>query len=226
MSLCTPAFIYILLSSIGIIILAYQNYGNQNLYCVGNVNCPVESTTPVFVAKILYVLFWTFILNTLCSYGYYKLSWFILLLPFILFFVIVTVWGQVVNRRTIDMRGSGINYMGQGQQQAAAQQSQQSQQFYTYQQQAAAQQQQQQPQQQQQQPQQQEQQPQMQKQQKDNVAPPSSEQTHWFQGNQNNAGNNTSNYSSYADYNKALDSRPKQIYNESHERGQQSQYHY
>ena len=226
MSLCTPAFIYILLSSIGIIILAYQNYGNQNLYCVGNVNCPVESTTPVFIAKILYVLFCTFILNTLCSYGYYKLSWFILLLPFILFFVIVTVWGQVVNRRTIDMRGSGVNYMGQGQQQAAAQQSQQSQQFYTYQQQAAAQQQQQQPQQQQQQPQQQQQQPQMQKQQKDNVAPPSSEQTHWFQGNQNNAGNNTSNYSSYADYNKALDSRPKQIYNESHERGQQSQYHY
>ena len=210
MSLCTPAFIYILLSSIGIIILAYQNYGNQNLYCVGNVNCPVESTTPVFIAKILYVLFWTFILNTLCSYGYYKLSWFILLLPFILFFVIVTVWGQVVNRRTINMRGSGVNYMGQGQQQAAAQQQQQ-----------------QQPQ--QQQPQQQQpqmQQPQMQKQQKDNVASPGSEQTHWFQGNQNNAGNDTSNYSSYADYNKALDSRPKQIYNESHERGGKATYHY
>ena len=216
MSLCTPAFIYILLSSVGIIILAYQNYGNRNLYCVGNVNCPVESTTPVFIAKILYVLFWTFILNTLCSYGYYKLSWFILLLPFILFFVVVTVWGQVVNRRTIDMRGSGVNYMGQGQQQAAAQQqqAQQSQQFYTYQQQAAAQQQQSQ----QQQPQQQ--QPRV------NVAPPGSEQTHWFQGNQNNAGNDTSNYSSYADYNKKLDSRPKQIYNESHERGQQAQYHY
>jgi hypothetical protein len=227
MSLCTPAFIYILLSSIGIIILAYQNYGNQNLYCVGNVNCPVESTTPVFISKILYVLFWTFILNTLCSYGYYKLSWFILLLPFILFFVIVTVWGQVVNRRTINITGSGVNYMGQGQQQAAAQQqqAQQSQQFYTYQQQAAAQQQQQQPQ--QQQPQQQQQQPQQQQpQQKDNVAPPGSEQTHWFQDNQNNTGNNTSSYSSYADYNKKLDSRPKQIYNETHERGQQGQYHY
>ena len=236
MSLCTPAFIYILLSSVGIIILAYQNYGNRNLYCVGNVNCPVESTTPVFIAKILYVLFWTFILNTLCSYGYYKLSWFILLLPFILFFVVVTVWGQVVNRRTIDMRGSGVNYMGQGQQQAAAQQqqAQQSQQFYTYQQQAAAQQQQSQQQQpQQQQPQQQQpqqQQPQQQQPQQQqprvNVAPPGSEQTHWFQGNQNNAGNDTSNYSSYADYNKKLDSRPKQIYNESHERGQQAQYHY
>ena len=245
MSLCTPAFIYILLSSVGIIILAYQNYGNQNLYCVGNVNCPVESTTPVFIAKILYVLFWTFILNTLCSYGYYKLSWFILLLPFILFFVIVSFLGQNVNKRTINMNGSGVNYMGQGQQQAAAQQqqaqqpqqSQQSQQFYTYQQQAAAQQQQQpqqqqpqqqqpQQQQQQQQPQQQQQQPQMQKQQKDNVAPPGSEQTHWFQGNQNNAGNKTSNYSSYANYDHALDSRTIQKDNASHERGQQAQYHY
>jgi hypothetical protein len=149
------------------------------------------------------------------------------LLPFILFFVIVTVWGQVVNRRTINITGSGVNYMGQGQQQAAAQQqqAQQSQQFYTYQQQAAAQQQQQQPQ--QQQPQQQQQQPQQQQpQQKDNVAPPGSEQTHWFQDNQNNTGNNTSSYSSYADYNKKLDSRPKQIYNETHERGQQGQYHY
>ena len=236
MSLCTPAFIYILLSSIGIIMIAYQNYGNQNLYCVGNVNCPVQSTTPIFVAKILYVLFWTFLLNTLCRYGFYKLSWFILLLPFILFFVIVSLMGQVVSRRTTNISGSGVNYMGQGQQQAAAQQqqaqqSQQSQQFYTYQQQAAAQQQQQQQQQQPQQQQQQQQQqpqmqqPQMQKQQKDNVAP-GSEQTHWFQGNQNNAGNKTSNYSSYADYNKALDSRPKQLYNESHERGQQAQYHY
>ena len=202
MSLCTPAFIYILLSSIGIIILAYQNYGNQNLYCVGNINCPVESTTPVFVAKILYVLFWTFILNTLCSYGYYKLSWFILLLPFILFFVIVTVLGQVVNRRTINMRESGINYMGQGQQQAAAQQQQQ---FYTYQQQAAAQQQQ------QQQPQQQQQQRQQQQQQRQQQQQQRQQQRH---------------YSSYADYNRALDSRPKQIYNESHERGQQAQYHY
>ena len=170
MSLCTPAFIYVLLSSIGIIMIAYQNYGNQNLYCVGNVNCPVQSTTPIFVAKILYVLFWTFILNTLCSYGYYKLSWFILLLPFILFFILVSIMGQIVSRRTTNTSGNGSSPSQMGQ-------------YYTYQQQAAA------------------QQPRMQKQQgDDNVAPPGSEQTHWFQGNQNNAGNKTSNYSSYANY--------------------------
>ena len=203
MSLCTPAFIDILLSSIGIIILAYQNYGNSNLYCVGNVKCPVQSTTPVFVAKVLYVLFWTFVLNTLCNYGYYKLSWFILLLPFILFFIVVSVLGQFINNHTTNMSGSGANpnQMGQGQQQP----------YYTYQQQAAA------------------QQPRMQKQKQqgnDDVAPPGSEQTHWFQGNQNNAGNEKSYYSSYGDYDHALDDRTKQINKESKEQGGKGQYHY
>jgi hypothetical protein len=197
MSLCTPAFIYVLLSSIGIIIIAYQNYGNQNLYCVGNVNCPVQSTTPIFIAKVLYVLFWTFVLNTLCSYGYYKLSWFILLLPFILFFIVVSVMGQIVSRRTTNTSGSGSNPSQMGQ-------------YYTYQQQAAA------------------QQPRMQKQQSDNdnVAPPGSEQTHWFQGNQNKAGNEKSYYSSYGDYDHALDNRTEQINKESKEQGGKGQYHY
>ena len=136
MSLCTPAFIYVVLSSIGIIILAYHNYENSNLYCVGNVKCPVQSTTPMFVAKVLYVIFWTFVLNTLCNYGYYKLSWFILLLPFIIFFIVIAVIGQFINKQTTNMIGSGANYMGQGQQQ----QQQGQQQYYTYQQQASAQQ--------------------------------------------------------------------------------------
>jgi hypothetical protein len=179
------------------------------LYCVGNVNCPVQSTTPIFVAKVLYVFFWTFILNTLCSYGYYKLSWFILLLPFILFFVVVSVMGQIVSRRTTNMSGSGINYMGQGQQQ----QQQQQQQYYTYQQQAAA------------------QQPRMQYQNQNNVAPPGSEQTQWFTnpqfaGNRYNADGSGGQYSSYADYDHSLDSRTEQIDKESKERGGKATYHY
>lgn len=209
MSLCTPAFIYILISSIGIIIVAYQNYGNQNLYCVGNVRCPVKSTTPIFIAKILYVLFWTFILNTLCNYGYYKLSWFILLLPFILFFILLSVIAQMVNSHTTNMSGSGINYMGQGQQQ----QQEQQQQFLTYQQQAAA------------------QQPRMQYKNQNNVAPPGSEQTHWFEdpgfaGNRYNADGSGGQYSSYADYDRSLDNRTIQIDKESKERGGKATYHY
>ena len=190
MSLCTPAFIYVVLSSIGIIILAYHNYENSNLYCVGNVKCPVQSTTPMFVAKVLYVIFWTFVLNTLCNYGYYKLSWFILLLPFIIFFIIIAIIGQFINKQTTNMIGSGANYMGQGQQQ---QQQQGQQQYYTYQQQASAQ--------------------QAPKQQKDNSQQQMQEQEQTGQA----AG---SYYSSYSDYDHALDDRTKQMDKESQKMGQ------
>jgi len=190
MSLCTPAFIYVVLSSIGIIILAYHNYENSNLYCVGNVKCPVQSTTPMFVAKVLYVIFWTFVLNTLCNYGYYKLSWFILLLPFIIFFIIIAIIGQFINKQTTNMIGSGANYMGQGQQQ---QQQQGQQQYYTYQQQASAQ--------------------QAPKQQKDNSQQQMQEQEQTGQA----AG---SYYSSYSDYDHALDDRTKQMDKQSQEMGQ------
>jgi hypothetical protein len=116
MKLCTPAFIYLVFSAIGIILIAFQNYGmSPNMYCVGSVQCPVQSTAPIFIMKILYVVFWTFILNALCSYGYYQLSWFLLLLPFILFFIAVFLLGTFLNKRTASINfGIGSN---QGQQQ-------------------------------------------------------------------------------------------------------------
>lgn len=101
MNLCTPATIYLVLSAIGIILIAFQNYGmSPNMYCVGNVRCPVQTTAPIFIMKILYVAFWTFILNALCSYGYNQLAWFLLLLPFILFFIMILMIGTLLNKRT------------------------------------------------------------------------------------------------------------------------------
>ena len=58
-----------------------------------------------------------------------------------------------------------------------------------------------------------------------NVAPPGSEQTHWFEpspqfaGNRYNADGSGGQYSSYSDYDHALDQRTKQMYKESHEGG-------
>lgn len=107
LNLCTPATIYLVLSAIGIILIAFQNYGmSPNMYCVGNVRCPVQTTTPIFIMKILYVAFWTFILNALCSYGYNQLAWFLLLLPFILFFVMILMVGTLLNKRTTSVPSS------------------------------------------------------------------------------------------------------------------------
>lgn len=180
MKLCTPAFIYLVLSAIGIILIAFQNYGmSPNMYCVGNIQCPVQTTTPIFIMKILYVIFWTFILNALCSYGYYQLSWFLLLLPFILFFIMVFLLGTFLNKRTAS------DPSNQGQQQPPF-----------YQQQAQA-------------------QNQIRSRDKEHTE---QSQSHWFFPETNNDKNHGGGYSSYSDYDRALDNRTKQAYNESHEK--------
>jgi hypothetical protein len=90
-TLCTPAHLYFLLSIISLIIIGIQNLGNVNKYCVGNFTCNVTNTLGVFIVKFLYVLFWTWVLNTLCRAGYKRLSWFIFLLPFIAMFVLIAL---------------------------------------------------------------------------------------------------------------------------------------
>ena len=89
--LCTPAHVYFLISVLSLLIMAFQNLGNVNKYCVGNYECTVTSTLGVFAVKMLYIVFWTWILNTLCKAGYTKLSWFIFLLPFIAMFILIAL---------------------------------------------------------------------------------------------------------------------------------------
>ena len=89
--LCTPAHVYFLISVLSLLIMAFQNLGNVNKYCVGNYECTVTSTLGVFAVKMLYIVFWTWILNTLCKAGYTKISWFIFLLPFIAMFVLIAL---------------------------------------------------------------------------------------------------------------------------------------
>ena len=85
--LCTPALIYFALSIGSIIVMALQNIGHINKYCMGQLTCSVPSTLAVFAVKLLYVAFWTWVLNALCRAGYKTLSWVLLLLPFIFLFV-------------------------------------------------------------------------------------------------------------------------------------------
>ena len=89
--LCTPAYVYLVISVVSIIVLMFQNAGYTTSYCVGNFNCNVPNTTMVFVVKILYIAFWTFVLNTICKSGYKNISWFLVLLPFLGFFVAIGV---------------------------------------------------------------------------------------------------------------------------------------
>ena len=66
--------------------LLVQNFlnGNVNELCAGSFTCNVSNVIVVFVIKALYISFWTFVLHALCDYGYKRLSWFLVLFPFIL----------------------------------------------------------------------------------------------------------------------------------------------
>ena len=86
---CTPAYFYFIISVIAIFIMSVQNYGNTNVYCLGDYTCGVTSTFLVFVIKILYVLFWTWVLDLLCKNGYESVSWFLFLLPYIIMFIMI-----------------------------------------------------------------------------------------------------------------------------------------
>ena len=80
-NLCTPAFVYLVINVIIFISIAVQNFGNSTQYCVGQYKCQVPNTLMLLVFKAIYILFWTYILDSMCKAGYS--DWFVLLLPFI-----------------------------------------------------------------------------------------------------------------------------------------------
>ena len=89
--LCTPAYLYFLISAIMYVFLLVQNLLSKDKlnYCAGSFTCQVSSVSVIFLLKALYIVFWTFVLNALCDYGFKKLSWFIFLLPYLLLAVLV-----------------------------------------------------------------------------------------------------------------------------------------
>jgi len=89
--LCTPAFIYFIISMIGMVASVLQNIGNRNRYSLGSFSTRVPSTTLVFVVKLIYIFFWTWILNLMCKDGHKEIAWFLVLIPFILLFVVMAL---------------------------------------------------------------------------------------------------------------------------------------
>lgn len=88
-NLCTPASVYLAINVIIFIVIAVQNFGNTTKYCVGQYKCTVPNTFVMFVFKAVYILFWTFVLNSICKAGHKEVSWFLVLLPIILLFVLL-----------------------------------------------------------------------------------------------------------------------------------------
>jgi len=87
--LCTPALVYFIISIVALVMLLLQNLGDNNSYNVGSFSCRVPNTAVIFIIKLVYILFWTYVLNLICKDGHSGLSWLLLLFPFLLLFVII-----------------------------------------------------------------------------------------------------------------------------------------
>lgn len=89
--LCTPAMIYFVISVIALAMVLLQNLGNQNSYNVGSFSCRVPNTALVFIIKLIYILFWTWVLNLICKDGHTTISWLLVLFPWIMLFVMMGI---------------------------------------------------------------------------------------------------------------------------------------
>jgi len=88
-NLCTPAFVYFAVSILGLILIIFNNLGNTNIYNLGTFSANVPNTTLIFVIKLIYILFWTWILNLICRDGHSGVAWLLVLFPFVLIFLIM-----------------------------------------------------------------------------------------------------------------------------------------
>ena len=87
--LCSPALFYFVISIVGLLIVAFQNMGNNNELMLGSSMLNVQNNPVIFIVKLLYILFWTWILNLICKDGHSGISWVLVFLPFILSVLLV-----------------------------------------------------------------------------------------------------------------------------------------
>ena len=52
--LCTPSYVYFIISVLGIAISVIQNIGNNKKYTLGMFSCRVPSCIAIFIIKVIY----------------------------------------------------------------------------------------------------------------------------------------------------------------------------
>lgn len=111
--MCTPAQLYFGISMLAFFLILIQNYGSNDTYCLGHYKCETEHGLYFFVAKLVYILFWTFILHLICKSGFQTISWIIVLLPFISMFLLLglMIYNQNVINEPFDMTEDITDYL-------------------------------------------------------------------------------------------------------------------
>jgi hypothetical protein len=89
--LCTPAQLYLFITLFSLVIMIFQNVGTySNVLCVGTYKCHNAPNKSLLVfIKLIYISFWTFVLQMICKGGYKNFAWFLVLLPIVLFMLLL-----------------------------------------------------------------------------------------------------------------------------------------
>jgi hypothetical protein len=99
--LCTPAQIYLIVSFI-LIVLSYfglnaisqqitLNQSNNSFLQSLNFTYQKDARTS-YVVQAVFIVLWTWVLSYLCKKGFSNLSWFLILLPWVLMFLAFFVY--------------------------------------------------------------------------------------------------------------------------------------
>ena len=90
-NICRPAMFYFVLSISAVIFMAIQNITTGRSYCVGMQSCSSNGVMTLFIIKIVYILFWTWILNIICSSVSEIVSWVLVFIPIVLMFIFIAM---------------------------------------------------------------------------------------------------------------------------------------
>ena len=114
--LCTPSALYFVLSSLALVIIAVQNMRDPTRFCMGIYECPAPGSNNglVFAVEAVYIVFWTWVLNLICNAGYTSISWFLVLFPIVLMFILLGIMIMEMNKTKEGMRSDEEGSLEEG----------------------------------------------------------------------------------------------------------------
>jgi hypothetical protein len=109
MKFCTPSKIYFFMAIILLFISFVNDMQNKdkNKVCLGKLKC--NNKPLYYLLNVLFIVFWSWILNKLCTYGWVKLSWFLLLFPFIILVILFFMISFMVVRMAKSMNNANAS---------------------------------------------------------------------------------------------------------------------
>ena len=87
MALCTPAHIYLVVSLLSFVLLAYYDRYHINASCLGSFHCNNNKPWKVYLVILAFIAFWTWILQLQCTNGLTMLAWAEIILPILAMFI-------------------------------------------------------------------------------------------------------------------------------------------